>query len=80
MTHIIFRKPLPRDLLDTFSRNDPEMLCHLIGEPAWQAAQDLGCEFHFHLGAWNIDDQTIDTAISITGPPRSITYWLIKYT
>lgn len=77
--HMFYRKQLPRDLLDVFQRNDPEMVRHLIGDASVDLAQELGLSFQFLTGSWNLDTQMIDTAIQIMGDEKHITFWLLKY-
>jgi hypothetical protein len=77
--HIFYRRPLPRDLLDTFARNDQEMVRHLIGYNQYQRAQDLDLQFEFLLGPWDLNTQMVDIGIQIMGKPKDITIWLLSY-
>jgi hypothetical protein len=78
-SHMFYRRPLPRDLLDTFSRNDQEMVRHLIGREHYTAAEELGLSFQFFMGAWDLNTQMIDTGIQIQGEAKKITIWLLQY-
>jgi hypothetical protein len=77
--HTFYRKQLPRDLLDTFQRNDPEMVRHLIGYDQYQRGLDLKLTFQFLMGRWDLNTQQVDIAIQIAGEPRDITFWLLTY-
>jgi hypothetical protein len=77
--HLFYRKQLPRDLIDTFNRNDQEMVRHLIGHDAFDLAQSLGCSFQFLLGSWDMNTQMVDIGIQIIGKPKDITIWLLSY-
>lgn len=79
MRHQFYRRDLPRDLLDTFQRNDQEMVRHLIGEEAYDSARQLNCMFYFLVGAWDMNRQTVDTVIVIDGADKDVLFWLIKY-
>ncbi|CAB5225724.1 hypothetical protein UFOVP758_5 [uncultured Caudovirales phage] len=79
MTHLFYRKQLPRDLLDTFARNDQEMVRHLIGDEPFLLAKDMALTFQFLLGNWDMNTQMIDTGIQIMGEPKKISFWLLKY-
>ena len=76
---MFYRKQLPRDLLDVFQRNDPEMVRHLIGDNAYDLAQQLNCDFQFLMGSWDLNTQMVDVGIQIQGEPKDITFWLLKY-
>ena len=77
--HLFYRKQLPRDLLDTFQRNDQEMVRHLIGDEPYDLANNLALTFQFLLGNWDLNTQMVDIAIQIMGEPKKITLWLLKY-
>lgn len=79
MKHPFYRKDLPRDLLDTFQRNDQEMVRHLIGDQAYDQARQSNCNFYFLVGAWDLNRQTVDTVIVIDGADKDVLFWLIKY-
>ena len=76
---MFYRKQLPRDLIDTFNRNDQEIVRHLIGHDAFDLAQSLGCSFQFLLGSWDMNTQMVDIGIQIIGKPKDITIWLLSY-
>jgi hypothetical protein len=79
MKHLFYRKQLPRDLIDTFSRNDQEMVRHLIGDDQYQRGIDSNLRFQFLMGRWDLNTQMVDIAIQIQGEPRAITFWLLTY-
>lgn len=77
--HLFYRKQLPRDLLDTFQRNDQEMVRHLIGRDHWQRAQDHALTFQFLMGRWDLNTQMVDIGIEIQGQDKKIMIWLLQY-
>jgi hypothetical protein len=79
MKHLFYRKQLPRDLLDTFARNDQEMVKHLIGDDKYQQAQELKLTFQFLMGAWDLNTQMVDIGIQIQGDDKKIMFWLLSY-
>ena len=76
--HQFYRRQLPRDLLDTFQRNDQEMVRHLIGHNQYQQAQDLDLRFEFLLGRWDINTQMVDIGIQVQGDPKKVSFWLLQ--
>lgn len=79
MNHMFYRKQLPRDLLDVFQRNDPEMVRHLIGHDQYQRAEQRNLTFQFLLGSWDLNTQMVDVGIQVQGDKKDITWWLLTY-
>lgn len=79
MVVICWQDQLPRDLVMTFQTCDQDLIRHLIGDERYLAARDLNFLFTCELGRWNMDTQTVDAKISVSGQDRSMTFWLLKY-
>jgi hypothetical protein len=77
--HMFYRRQLPRDLLDTFARNDQEMVRHLIGHDTYRQAEELSLTFQFLMGSWDMNTQMVDIGLQVIGEPKRVTIWLLQY-